>query len=101
MGGSSGDVVEFKRLLELDKEVGPGFKVDRDGGGDHLVEGHYPGKGGPFGHARKCKHKLLDVSGVNVLVYFKVEDNVVKSGHGSGAVTIECIRGAKAKFNWP
>ena len=94
--GVSGDVVVFKRGVELcDKvsESSEGEHCSRDGA---LAKGRCPGEGRPFSHVRKSKSDLLIVIVIDRFVDKEVELHSVQPMLGFFVGSIERFGGADA-----
>ena len=96
--GVPGNIVVFKRSLELCDEVGKGTKGEcgsRDGA---LAKGRCPGKGRPFGHVREGESDLFVVIVVDRFVDKEVKLHSVQPVLGFFIGSVERFGGADAQF---
>ena len=94
--GIPGDVVVFKRGVELHDEVSEGSKgkqCSRDGA---LVKGCCPSKGRPFGHVQEGEGDLFVVIVVDHFVDEEVEFHSVQPVLGLLIRSVKCFGGTDA-----
>ena len=97
--GVPGDVVVFKRGVELRDEVSEGPKGERCSRDGALAEGRCPGKSRPFSHVRKSERDLFIVVVVDRLVDKEVKLHGVQPVLGFFIGAVERFGGADAQFH--
>ena len=91
--GVSGDIVVFKRGVELRDEVGEGSKGKRCSRDSALAEGRSPGEGRPFGHVREGESNLFIVIIIDCFVDEEVKLHGVQPVLRFFIGSIECFGG--------
>ena len=94
--GVPGDVVVFKRGVELRDEVSESSKGKHRSRDGALAEGRCPGKGRSFGHVGKSESNLLIVVVIDRLVDKEVKLHSVQPVLGFFIGSIERLGGADA-----